>query len=107
VHSAFFFHFRTAFDGRRSTQAWLHNLAPFQVFVDTSVIQDKTLTIYINSFSSGRKVAILSGVVLNAYIFQTIHRTETEIASFERGGLPLSNDTNFNFIPSLVNELLA
>ena len=61
----------------------------------------------INSFSSGRKVAILSGVVLNAYIFQTIHRTETEIASFERGGLPLSNDTNFNFIPSLVNELLA
>ena len=60
-----------------------------------------------NSFSSGRKVAILSGGVLNAYIFQTIHRTETEIASFERGGLPLSNDTNFNFIPSLVNELLA
>ena len=44
----FFFRFRTAFDGRRSTQAWLHNLAPFQVFVDTSVIQDKTLTIYIN-----------------------------------------------------------
>jgi hypothetical protein len=43
-----------------------------------------------NSFSSGRKVAILSGVVLNAYIFQTIHRTETEIASFKRGGLPLS-----------------
>ena len=41
-------------------------------------------------FSSGRKVAILSGVVLNPYIFQTIHRTETEIASFERGGLPLS-----------------
>jgi hypothetical protein len=40
-------------------------------------------------FSSGRKVAILSGVVLNPYIFQTIHRTETEIASFERGGLPL------------------
>jgi hypothetical protein len=32
--------------------------------------------------SSGRKVAILNGVVLNAYIFQTIHRTETEIASF-------------------------
>jgi hypothetical protein len=29
----------------------------------------------INSFSSGRKVAILSCVVLNAYIFQTIHRT--------------------------------
>ena len=44
----------------------------------------------LNSFSSGRKVAILSGVVLNTYIFQTIHRTETEIASFERGGLPLS-----------------
>ena len=44
MHSAFFFRFRTAFDGRRSTQAWLHNLAPFQVFVDTSVIQDKTLT---------------------------------------------------------------
>ena len=43
-----------------------------------------------NSFSSGRKVAILSGVVLNAYIFQTIRRTETETASFERGGLPLS-----------------
>jgi hypothetical protein len=32
---------RTAFDGRRSTQA-------FQVFINTSVIQDKTLTIYIN-----------------------------------------------------------
>jgi hypothetical protein len=62
---------------------------------------------FLNSFSSGRKVAILSGVVLNAYIFQTIHRTETEIASFERGRLPLSNDTNFNFIPSLVNDLLA
>ena len=61
----------------------------------------------VNSFSSGRKLAILGGVVLNAYIFQTIHRTETEIASFERGGLPLSNDTNFNFIPSLVNDLLA
>jgi hypothetical protein len=61
----------------------------------------------VNSFSSGRKVAILSGVVLNAYIFQTIHRTETEIALFERGGLLLSNDTNFNFIPSLVNDLLA
>ena len=40
--------FRTAFDGRRSTQAWLQNLAPFQVFINTSVIQDKTLTIYIN-----------------------------------------------------------
>ena len=64
-------------------------------------------TSLINSFSSGRKVAILSVVVLNAYIFQTIYRTETEIASFERGRLPLSNDTNFNFIPSLVNELLA
>jgi hypothetical protein len=57
--------------------------------------------------SPGRKVAILSGVVLDAYIFPTIHRTETEIASFERGGLLLSNDTNFNFIPSLVNDLLA
>ena len=34
--------------GRRSTQAWLQNLAPFQVFINTSVIQDKTLTIYIN-----------------------------------------------------------
>jgi hypothetical protein len=61
----------------------------------------------LNSFSSGRKVAILGGVVLNAYIFQTIHCTETEIASLERGGLPLSNDTNLNFIPSLVNDLLA
>ena len=78
--------------------------------MDTTGTKTKLpLTTYnnINSFSSGRKVAILSGVVLNAYIFQTIHRTETEIASFERGGLPLSNDTNFNFIPSLVNELLA
>ena len=53
------------------------------------------------------EVAILSGVVLNTYIFQTIHCTETAIASLERGGLPLSNDTNFNFIPSLVNDLLA
>jgi hypothetical protein len=70
-------------------------------------LHDGVTGVCINSFSSGRKVAILSGVVLNAYIFQTIHRTETEIASFERGGLPLSNDTNFNFIPSLVNELLA
>jgi hypothetical protein len=38
-------------DGRRSTQAWLQNLAPFQVFINTSAIQDiqdKTLTIYIN-----------------------------------------------------------
>ena len=26
-----FSRFRTAFDGRRSTQAWLQNLAPFQV----------------------------------------------------------------------------
>jgi hypothetical protein len=67
----------------------------------------ETLFETINLFSSGRKVAILSGLVLNAYIFQTIHRTETEIASFERGGLSLSNDTNFNFIPSLVDELLA
>jgi hypothetical protein len=33
---------------RRSTQAWLQNLAPFEVFINTSVIQDKTLTIYIN-----------------------------------------------------------
>ena len=39
-----FSRFRTAFDGRRSTQAWLQNLAPFQVFINTSVIQDKTLT---------------------------------------------------------------
>ena len=43
-----FSRFRTAFDCRRSTQAWLQNLAPFQVFINTSVIQDKTLTIYIN-----------------------------------------------------------
>jgi hypothetical protein len=46
-----FSRFRTAFDGRRSSQAWLQNLAPFQVFINTSVIQDiqdKTLTIYIN-----------------------------------------------------------
>jgi hypothetical protein len=28
---------------------------------------------------------------------------ETEIASLERGELPLSNDTNFNFITSLVD----
>jgi hypothetical protein len=27
----FFFRFRTAFDGRRSTQGWLQNLALFQV----------------------------------------------------------------------------
>jgi hypothetical protein len=42
---------RSTFDVRRSTQAWLQNLAPFQVFINTSVIQDiqdKTLTIYIN-----------------------------------------------------------
>ena len=50
---------------------------------------------------------ILSGVVLNANIFQTIHRMETEIASFERGELPLSNDTNFNFITSLVDVITA
>jgi hypothetical protein len=56
-----------------------------------------------NSFSSGWNVAILSGVELNTNIFQTIHRMETEIASFERGELPLSNDTNFNFITSLVD----
>ena len=56
---------------------------------------------HINSFSSGRDVAILSGVVLNANIFQTIHHMETEIASFERRELPLSND--FNFITSLVD----
>jgi hypothetical protein len=43
-----FSRFRTAFDGQRSTQAWLQNLAPFQVFSNTSVIQDKILTIYIN-----------------------------------------------------------
>ena len=43
-----FSRFRMAFDGRRSTQAWLQNLAPFQDFINTSVIQDKTLTIYIN-----------------------------------------------------------
>jgi hypothetical protein len=43
-----FSRFRTAFDCRRSTQAWLQNLAPFQVSINTSVIQDKTLTIYIN-----------------------------------------------------------
>ena len=43
-----FSRFRTAFDGRRSTQAWLQNLAHFQVFINTSFIQDKTLTIYIN-----------------------------------------------------------
>ena len=36
---------------RRSTQAWLQNLAPFQVFINTqSVIQDKTLTIYIDLY---------------------------------------------------------
>jgi hypothetical protein len=45
-----FSRFRTAFDGRRSTQAWLQNLAPFQVFMNTSVIQDKTLTIYIDLY---------------------------------------------------------
>jgi hypothetical protein len=45
---ALFSRFRTAFDGRRSTQAWLQNLTPFQVFINTSIIQDKTLTIYIN-----------------------------------------------------------
>jgi hypothetical protein len=56
-----------------------------------------------NSFSSGRNVAVLSGVVLNANIFQTIHRMETEIASFERGELPLFNDTNFNFITNLID----
>jgi hypothetical protein len=32
---------------------------------------------------------------------------ETEIASFERGELPLSNDTNFNFITSLVDVITA
>jgi hypothetical protein len=53
VHSAFFSRFRTAFDGRRSTQAWLQNLAPFQVFINTSVIQDKTLTIYIACVAGG------------------------------------------------------
>jgi hypothetical protein len=59
------------------------------------------------SFSSGRNVSILSGVDLNANIFQTIHRMETEIASFERGKLPLSNDTNFKFIASLVDVITA
>jgi hypothetical protein len=34
----------------RSTQAWLQNLAPFQVFNNTSVIQDKILTIYIDLY---------------------------------------------------------
>jgi hypothetical protein len=48
-----FSRFRTAFDGRRSTQAWLQNLAPFQVFINTSVIQDKT-----NEFSCGSSVII-------------------------------------------------
>jgi hypothetical protein len=66
------------------------------------IFQHSTLDRLFNSFSSGRNVSILSGVVLNANIFQTIHRMETEIASFERGELPLSNDTNFNFITSLV-----
>jgi hypothetical protein len=64
-----------------------------------------SLCMRFNSFSSGRNVAILSGVVLNANIFQTIHRMETEIALFERGELPLSNDTNFNFITSLVDVI--
>ena len=52
-----------------------------------SIITILSLNQFMNKvkFSSGRKVAILSGVVLNAYIFQTIHRTETEIASFEKG----------------------
>ena len=45
--------------------------------------------------SSGQNVAILSGVVLNANIFQTIHRMETEIASVKRGERPLSNNTSF------------
>jgi hypothetical protein len=37
---------------RRSTfdAAWLQKLAPFQVFINTSVIQDKTLTIYIDLY---------------------------------------------------------
>ena len=48
------------------------------------------------SFSFGRNVAILSGVLLNANIFQIIHRMETEIASFERGELPLSNQFLFH-----------
>jgi hypothetical protein len=39
-----FSRFRTAFDGRRSTQAWLQNVAPFQVFINTSVIQDHSRT---------------------------------------------------------------
>jgi hypothetical protein len=61
----------------------------------------------VNSFSSGWNVSFLSSVVLNANIFQTIHRMETEIASFERGELPLSKDTNFNFITSLVDVITA
>ena len=40
---------------RRSTfdaglVAWLQKLAPFQVFINTSVIQNKTLTIYIDLY---------------------------------------------------------
>jgi hypothetical protein len=42
-------------------------------------------------------------MVLNANIFQTIHRTE--IASFKRGELPLSNNTSFNVITSLVDAI--
>jgi hypothetical protein len=55
--------------------------------------------------SSGQNVAILSVVVLNANIFQTIHHMETEIASFKRGELPLSNNTSFNVITSLVDVI--
>jgi hypothetical protein len=55
--------------------------------------------------SSGQNVAILSGVVLNANTFQTIHHMETEIASFKRGELPLSNNTSFNVITSLVDVI--
>ena len=40
---------------------------------------------------------------LNANIFQTIHCMDTGIASFERE-LPLSSDTNFNFITSMVYD---
>ena len=63
---------------------------PIKLLKILNTYLSKPLEVLFNSFSSGRKIAILSGVVLNAYIFQTIHRTETEIASFERGGLPLS-----------------
>ena len=59
----------------------------------------------LNSLSSGRNVAILSGVFLNANIFQTICRMETEIASFKGGELPISNNTSFNAITSLLDVI--